>query len=292
MKKKKLVIAFIYDFDGTLSPQNMQEYDFLKAIGVKNKSNFWKENSELVNKHEASNILCYMKLMLDKAKAAHVSIKREKFVDFGKNIELYKGVEEWFSLTEELAKENGIRIEHYINSSGLKEMIEGTSIAKEFKEIYACSFIYEDDVATWPAVAVDFTAKTQFLFMINKGINKVSENSKINEYKPEEDRPIPFKHMVYFGDGETDIPCMKLVKQQGGCSIAVYKPRNPKKKACAEKLVHDNRVNFACPADYSKGSELYKTVEAIIKRVKSDYDFRAIEKANQSKYVKENGRDE
>lgn len=286
MPRKKPVVALIYDFDGTLSPQNMQEYDFLKAIGIKDKSSFWKENSELVKKNEASNILCYMKLMINKAKAAGVSIKREKFVDFGRSVELYNGVKDWFKLTKGLADKVGIRIEHYINSSGLKEMIEGTPIAREFKEIYACSFIYEDDIAVWPAVAVDFTAKTQFLFMINKGISRVSENNRINEYTPEEMRPIPFKHMIYFGDGETDIPCMKLVKQQGGYSIAVYKPRNSKKKSCAEKLVQDNRVNFACPADYSKDSEIYKIVEAIIRKIKSDYDFWALEKANQSKFKK------
>lgn len=286
MAKKKPVVALIYDFDGTLSPQNMQEYDFLTAIGIKDKNEFWEENTELVKRHEASNILCYMRLMLVKAQAAHVSVKRKQFVDFGKSIGLYKGVEAWFELTKELAKENGIVIEHYINSSGLKEMIEGTPIAKEFKEIYACSFMYEDDIAVWPAVAVDFTTKTQFLFMINKGISNVSENGKINEYKPEDERPIPFKHMIYFGDGATDIPCMKLVKQQGGYSIAVYKPHNAKKKSDAEKLIQEGRVNFACPADYSKGSEIYKKVEAIIKKIKHDYDFRALEKANQAKYDK------
>lgn len=284
MAKKKTVIALIYDFDGTLSPQNMQEYDFFDAIGIKNKSQFWAENSKLVHKHEASNILCYMKLMIDKAHNADVSIKRQQFVEFGKSIVLYKGVKEWFRLTEEVAKANDVKIEHYINSSGLKEMIEGTTIAKEFKEIYACSFMYVDDVAVWPAVAVDFTAKTQFLFMINKGISKVSDNAKINEYVPEDQRPIPFKHMIYFGDGETDIPCMKLVKQQGGYSIAVYKPRNPKKKAGAEKLVRDGRVNFACPADYSRNSEIYSTVEAIVKKMKSESDLLAREKANRNKF--------
>lgn len=284
MAKKKLVIALIYDFDGTLSPQNMQEYDFFDAIGIKNKSQFWAENSKLVHKHEASNILCYMRLMIKKAQSADVSIKRQQFVEFGKSIELYNGVKGWFKLTDEIAKANDVKIEHYINSSGLKEMIEGTPIAKEFKQIYACSFMYEDDVAVWPAVAVDFTAKTQFLFMINKGISKVSDNAKINEYVPEDQRPIPFKHMIYFGDGETDIPCMKLVKQQGGYSIAVYKPRNSRKKACAEKLVRDNRVNFACPADYSKNSEIYSTVEAIVKKMKSESDLAAREKANRNKF--------
>ena len=285
MAKQKPTVALIYDFDGTLSPGNMQEFDFLKAIGIKNKNAFWKENNELIKKHEASNILCYMKLMLDKAHAAKVSVKRQKFIDFGKSIELYNGVEEWFDLINQLGKEEGVTIQHYINSSGLKEMIEGTSIARKFKEIYACSFMYEDDVAVWPAVAVDFTTKTQFLFMINKGISNISENAKVNEFKAEDERPVPFKHMIYFGDGETDIPCMKLIKQQGGNSIAVYKPKNQKKKKCAEKLVQDKRVNFACSADYSKGSDIYNIVYAIIKQVKADFDFNKLQKDNQKKFA-------
>lgn len=283
MRKRKPTIALIYDFDGTLSPSNMQEYDFLKAIGIKDKKKFWAENNDMVSRHNASNILSYMKLMLEKAKAARVSIKRQQFVDFGKSIELYKGVKEWFGLINEVGKNNGVIIEHYINSSGLREMIEGTPIAKEFKEIYACSFMYEDDVATWPSVAVDFTTKTQFLFMINKGIRSISDNSKVNEYKPEEEREIPFQHMLYFGDGETDIPCMKLVKQQGGCSFAVYKPHNSKKKLSAEKLVREDRVNFVCPADYSKNSEIFKIVEAVIKKIKYNYDFRTLEINNHKK---------
>ena len=282
--KKKPTVVLIYDFDGTLSPANMQEYDFLSAIGGPKASAFWKENNELVKKHEASNILCYMKLMLDKAHAAKVSIKRQQFVDFGKNIELYAGVEEWFELINQLGKSNGVNIEHYINSSGLRETIEGTKIWKKFKEIYACSFMYEDDIAIWPAVAVDFTAKTQFLFMINKGISKISENFKVNNYQPENERPIPFKHMIYFGDGETDIPCMKLIKQQGGNSIAVYKPRDSKKRLCAEKLVKEQRVNFACVANYSKGGEIYNIVESIIKQIKSDFDFVNLQKNNQKKF--------
>ncbi len=287
MPKKKPIVALIYDFDGTLSPLNMQEYDFLKAIGIKNKAAFWKENNELIKEHEASNILCYMKLMIDKARAAKVSIKREQFVNFGKSIELYNGVEEWFDLINQIGKEEGVTIQHFINSSGLKEMIEGTKIGRKFTQIYACSFMYEDGVAVWPAVAVDFTTKTQFLFMINKGISSVTENYKINQYVEDSQRPIPFKHMIYFGDGETDIPCMKLIKQQGGNSIAVYKPRNKKKKQCAEKLVHDNRVNFACAADYSKDGEIFNIVKSIIKHIKSSYDFSQLEINNQKKFGKQ-----
>ena len=280
----KPTVALIYDFDGTLSPCNMQEYDFLKDIGVRNTADFWNEVEEMVKDHDASNILCYMKLMIDKARAAGKSVKRQAFVNYGKSVELYNGVEQWFDLVDALAKKYNVTVEHYINSSGLKEMIEGTKIASKFKHIYACSFLYNvDGVAEWPAVAVDCTAKTQFLFMINKGIVKISENRRVNEYKPEEERPIPFKHMIYFGDGETDVPCMRMVKQSGGNSIAVYRPRNKQKKELAKKLIQEGRVNFACSADYSDGGEIYKIVEAILSQIKSNFDFMQLESQNHSK---------
>ena len=233
--KKQPTVALIYDFDGTLAPGNMQEYSFIEELKMTPKE-FWDKSTELSKKQDASGILCYMKLMLDEAKHAGISIKRESFVQFGEKVELFNGVKEWFSLINKAGKEIGLNIEHYINSSGLKEMIEGTPIAKEFKKIYACSFIYDNDgIATWPAIAVDYTAKTQFIFKINKGIKEVSDNKKINEYVPEENRPIPFKRMIYFGDGETDIPCMKMVKANGGYSIAVYKPKDKVKRKIAEK---------------------------------------------------------
>lgn len=284
----KPTVALIYDFDGTLSPHNMQEYDFLKDIGIKNSNEFWQEVDELVQKHDASNILCYMKLMIDKAKMAGKSIRRQAFVDYGKSVELYKGVEQWFDVIDELAKKYNVVVEHYINSSGLKEMIEGTPIYSKFKHVYACSFLYTvDGIAEWPAVAVDFTAKTQFLFMINKGVVNISDNKKVNEYKPDSERPIPFKHMIYFGDGETDIPCMRMVKANGGNSIAIYPARNHDKKEIAKKLIHDGRVNFACVADYSKDGEIYKIVEAILSQIRSNYNFDMLECQNCGKLTKE-----
>ena len=286
MPTKKPVVALIYDFDGTLSPLNMQEYDFLKAIGIKDRKKFWDENQKLINTHNSSNVLTYMRLMLKKSQAANVSIRREQFVEFGKSIELYKGVEQWFELVNALGNKYNIKIEHYINSSGLKEMIEGTPIAKHFKEIYACSFMYEDGVAVWPAVAVDFTAKTQFLFMINKGISKISENYKVNRYVADKDRPVPFSHMIYFGDGETDVPCMRLVKQKGGNSIAVYRQRNTAKRKLAEQLVSDDRVNFACAADYSQDGEIFHIVEAIIRQIRSNLDFENLQRNNKKRFEK------
>ena len=152
-----------------------------------------------------------------------------------------------------------------------------------FEAIYACSFIYNvDGIAYWPAIAVDYTTKTQFLFKINKGIKSVSDNVAINEYVPDDERSVPFKQMIYFGDGETDIPSMKLVKEHGGNSIAVYKPRDANKKIIAEKLISENRVNFVCPADYSKDKEIYKVVTTIIDKIKSDYDFENLQKLHKA----------
>ena len=269
----KPIAALIYDFDGTLSPGNMQEFSFIKALNMTADA-FWNKCGKMAQDNDANNILCYMKLMLDEAKHIDIPIKRESFAEYGSQIALFPGVKEWFGKINRIGEDLGIRIEHYINSSGLTEMIQGTPIAKEFRKIYACSFLYDaNGVAQWPAVAVDFTTKTQFIFKINKGIDEISDSRRINEYVAEDDRRIPFKRMIYFGDGETDIPSMKMVKLNGGHSIAVYEPNNPKKQATASKLILDNRVNFACPADYTDGSEMCDVVTTILKKIKSDYDF-------------------
>lgn len=273
----------MYDFDGTLSPANMQEYDFMNAIGLKEKNTFWDDAYKLAKQQDASSILSYMKLMVDKAKAGGLSIRRQQFVEFGKGIELYQGVEDWFPMINEEGRKMGVNVEHYIISSGLKELIEGTSIAKYFKQIYACSFMYENDEAIWPAVAVDFTSKTQFIFMINKGIYEIYENSKINDSMPDEGRPVPFQNMIYLGDGETDIPSMRIIKSEGGHSIAIFKENVDNSRAQAKNLVKRGRVNFACPGDYRRGSELYNAVMATMAKIKTDSIFHKLEKKNQSK---------
>ena len=296
MKKTKPIIALIYDFDGTLSPGNMQEFGFIQAI-KKDSGAFWTENTKLAQDNDADQILTYMHLMLQKAQAEGVSLKRESFRSFGKDVDLFNGVKEWFKLINDYAKSIGVTIEHYINSSGLIEMIEGTPIKKEFKKIYACSYLYDvDGKAIWPAVAVNYTNKTQFLFKINKGIDSIFDNKKVNEYIEQDKRRIPFSRMIYFGDGETDIPCMKLVKEQGGHSIAVYKPRNPKKKAVSEKLISEDRVNFACAADYSENKEMHIVVKTILDKIKADYEFTHLLKQHKSKppigISKENGKEQ
>ena len=272
-KKENPVVALVYDFDGTLSPGNMQEFGFINALGMK-PAEFWAKAEKLSKDNDASGILCYMRLMIEEAKARGISLRQKSFRSFGKNVELYSGVKEWFALVNEYGKSKDLEIRHYINSSGLKEIIEGTNIASEFENIYACSFIYDvDGVAIWPAVAIDFTTKTQFLFKINKGITSVSDNTEVNNYMPDDERPIPFKRMIYFGDGKTDIPCMKMVKQNGGHSIAVYRPRSAEKKREAKRLILEERVNFVCPADYRGGKDISNVVKTIIDKIKSDYEF-------------------
>ena len=272
-KNKYPIVALVYDFDGTLSPGNMQEFGFIQAIGKKPQE-FWQESDDIASGQDASNILSYMKLMFDEAQKAGIKLRREDFKKFGEAVELYDGVLEWFSNVNEYGKQRGVKVEHYINSSGLTSMIEGTPIAKEFKRIFACSFLYDENGdAVWPGVAVDYTAKTQFLFKINKGILSVRDNKKVNESQAEDNKRVPFPNMIYMGDGETDVPCMKIVKMFGGHSIAVYDPSNKKKVNVARKLLRQERVNFITPTDYTKESRTMKIVCSIIDKIHIDFEL-------------------
>ena len=276
---KKPIVALIYDFDGTLSPGNMQEFGFIQAI-EKSPEKFWKMSDEIAIDQDASNILSYMKLMFDEARNKGIRLRKKDFQNFGRKVELFSGVKEWFQLTKRYGKEHGVTVEHYINSSGLAEIIEGTPIAGEFKRIFACSFLYDENgEAVWPGVAVDYTAKTQFLFKINKGILSIRDNKLVNESQSEDKKRIPFPHMVYFGDGQTDVPCMQIVKMFGGHSIAVYNPEIPGKKASAKKLLKQERVNFIAPAEYTEDSLNYKIVCSIIDKIKADYELQRLKSA-------------
>ena len=278
--KKRPTVALIYDFDGTLSPGNMQEFGFIQAIG-QTPEEFWSKSNAVPDGQEVNSILSYMKLMIDEARAKGISLTRDSFVSFGKDIALYEGVKEWFSLINEYGRRRGVIVEHYINSSGQTEQIEGTPKAKEFKKIFACSFWYDESgVAVWPAVAVDYTGKTQFLFKIAKGIMDISDNTKVNESQKEDDKPIPFSHMIYLGDGTTDVPCMKIVKMFGGNSIAVYARDNKRQQDTARKLLRQDRVNFVCQADYRVGGPVYEVVTTLIDKIKADNDYHSLQRKN------------
>jgi len=270
MAAKKLIpMAICYDFDGTLAPGYMQEYDFIPAIGV-SPDEFWAESGELAKKSDADTILAYMRLMLKKAAEAGVRVTRDSFRAFGSTVALFPGVESWFGRINGYASSRGIKAEHFIISSGLREMIEGTPIAGEFARIYASGFMYDaNDAAVWPALAINYTTKTQFLFRINKGSHEVYDNSTINKYVPKEERPLPFANIVYIGDGETDIPCFRLVKNEGGFAIAVYRPRDSGSKTQTERLLAEGRANMIAPADYREGSILESSVKAIVDRIEA-----------------------
>ena len=263
-KDKETVIALMYDFDKTLCTKDMQEYTFIPSLG-ESASKFWDDASKMSKEQKMDPILTYMYLMLHKAKAKDLDIRRDAFIKAGKKIKLFPGVEDWFDRIDMYGKEYGVKIEHYIISSGLREIIEGNSISHKFKEIYACEFFYDRyGVAVWPKLVVNYTSKTQFLFRINKGMLDLSDNSDVNGYINEDDRRIPFRNMIYIGDGMTDVPCMKLVRVGGGKSIAVY---SGKDRCNVDRLLKEHRVDYILRADYRKESDIDRTVKMIIEKM-------------------------
>ncbi len=281
MAKKLIPMAIAYDFDGTLASGNIQENSFIPAIGMK-KQDFWQKNKARAERHEADEVLSYMTFMLERAAAADVPVRKRDFAEHGKTVALFRGVTEWFDRLNAHAKKRHVRLEHFVISSGIKEMIEATRIGKKFTKVFASSFAYDaNGAAKWPALAINYTTKTQYLFRINKGALSVHEHGLINDFVPHEDRPVPFSNMVFIGDGDTDIPCMRLVRDQGGHSIAVYQPASGNKKARAEKLIKDKRADFIAPADYSEGGRLDELVRAIIDKVAANDAVRLMKRTKQ-----------
>ena len=269
MPKKLIPMAIAYDFDGTLAPGNMQEYDFIPALNMVSKA-FWSSVNNLAKQHEMDQILAYMHMMLEEARKAKVAVRKSDFKQFGANITLFPGVADWFKRVNAYAKSRGVRLEHFVISSGIREMVEGTPIYREFKKVYASGFMFDHNgVACWPALAVNYTTKTQYLFRINKGSLDVHDNSVINKFVGKDKRPLPFENMIFIGDGETDIPCMRLVKDQGGHSIAVYNGSKRGVRKHADQLVTDGRATLAAPADFQHGSTIDLCVKAIIDKVEA-----------------------
>lgn len=284
MPKKYTKVAIAYDFDGTLAKGNIQENSFIPHLGIK-KEDFWKEVQNTAHSNEMDEILAYMFCLVQKAKSGgKVKVDKSSLKNHGKSVQYFDGVEDFFPRINKYAKEKNIELHHYIISSGTKEMIEGTTIAKNFKYIYASSFKYDQhDVPEWPAMAINYTTKTQFLFRINKGIESASDNSKINTYTPESERPIPFEYMIYIGDGLTDVPAMKLVKDQGGTSIGVYCP-NTRGKSKVEQLLAEDRVNYVAPARYTENSDIERIVKATVNRIFEKESVGGFSKLNKDKH--------
>ena len=262
-------IALVYDFDGTLSPKPMQEYGFLPKIGVDPKE-FWAETNRLAREQGADSLITYMHLMYKKAKAAGVRIDREDLVALGRTVELFAGVEAWFDAIAEYiairAESEGVTLRHYLISSGLTEIVEGTSIYPRFHNVFASEYWFDAYDLPYPKRVITDTGKTQYLFRINKGVEDLGEN--INQHMPEAARPIPFANMIYFGDGDTDVPSMAVMRKNGGHAIAVYPPGKSKVK-CVD-LFKAGRIDFFAPADYRVGSDLFKRTCLLLDRILAD----------------------
>ena len=278
MKEDMPVLAICYDFDKTLSPDNMQAQGYLQAIDYADQDEFWAETRELADRNEMDSNLAWMYLMLKGARGKEL-FRRDVLMKYGSKVALYDGVESWFDRTAEYGRERGVKVEHYIISSGLKEMIEGTAIADKFEKIYASAFCYDSDgVAVWPAQVVNYTSKTQFLFRISKGVTDVNDERVNDHFGPDELR-VPFRNMVYIGDSETDIPCMKLVHSYGGYSIGVYDPQKADKSR-VYKMMREQRIGYYAPADYTEGSELDHMIRMMIDETKVRDSIDAIHYSN------------
>ena len=260
----KPTIGILYDFDKTLCTTDMQEYDFIKNLGM-NSSDFWGEAAAITAQHEVEKILAYMFVMIKKCKEKGIPLTEEYLRSCGETVELFNGVLTWFDRINAFGESMGVKIEHYIISSGTYEIIEGTPIAKYFKRIYACRYMYDDKgEAIWPALAINYTLKTQYIYRISKGTLDVTDDYNLNRVQDESLRRIAYHNMIYIGDGLTDIPCMKLVKERGGKSIAVYPQGNSEH---VKPLVEDARINYVCVADYSPDSPLERIVKLMIEKM-------------------------
>ena len=258
------IIAFLYDFDKTLCTTDMQNYAFIPSLGM-TPAEFWAEANGFGRQNRIDGILAYMYIMLREAERKKLPFTREDLVEKGRQIELFPGVESWFSRINAFGEAQGVRVEHYVISSGLREIIEGSSISHEFKEIYASEFYYDETGRpVWPKLAVNFTAKTQFVYRINKGVLDVSDDKTLNDSMPDDSKRVPFTNMIYMGDGLSDVPCMKMMRAYGGQAIAVYQAAN---RSGVEELLAKRRVDYIFPADYREGTGLDETVKNIIRKM-------------------------
>ena len=258
------IAAFLYDFDKTLCTTDMQDYAFIPSLGM-TPAEFWSVANDFGRRHRIDSVLAYMYTMIQEAERRELPFTRGDLVEKGRDIVLFPGVEDWFRRVNAFGEEQGVRVEHYIISSGLRDIIEGSSISAAFKEIYASEFYYDETGRpVWPKLAVNFTAKTQFVYRINKGVLDVSDDKTLNDSMPDDSKRVPFHNMVYVGDGLSDVPCMKMMRAYGGQAIAVYQESN---RLGVEDLLAKGRVDFIFRADYSEGTALDATVKDIIRKI-------------------------
>ena len=265
---KQPIIGIMYDFDKTLSTTDMQNYDFIPNLGM-TPDEFWGATTVFTEKYGVERILSYMYMMISKAKEKGIKLTREYLKECGKNIKFYPGVSTWFKRINDYGESKGVKIEHYLVSSGTMEIVEGCSIFENFTKAWGCEYFYnEEGYPVWPKLAINYTQKTQFYFRISKGVVDVKNDNGVNEKTPE--RRIPYKNIIYMGDGMTDVACMTLVKHNDGTSIAIYPEKDSDK---VKNLYIEGRCNFICRADYSAGSDLEKVIKLVIDKVAMENEF-------------------
>ena len=272
--------AIVYDFDGTLARGNIQEHSFLPAIGIEDAATFWRNVDEFSKAKNCDRTITYLWLMLREAKRQGISITEQTLAQYGAQTPLFPGVRTWFERINEYAKARNLILEHYVISSGNQEIIAGCPIYPELKQVFASKYLYDSaGEALWPGTAINYTTKTQYLFRINKGVLNNWEDQRVNRWIPMEERPIPFTRMIFIGDGDTDIPSMKMVRYQGGFSVAVFDPERWEDKSSQRRLyrlISEDRVNFVAPADYQEGSQLEIIIKGIIGRFARDAGYRKL----------------
>lgn len=284
-KEDRPVLAVCYDFDKTLSPDDMQAQGYIQSVGYDIADDFWRKSNAMADENDMDQNLSYMYQMLHEAEG-RIVFNKEKLQEYGSKVKLFPGVEGWFERIREYGRERGVIVEHYIISSGLKEMIEGTSVARAgaFERIFASSFYFENGrLAKWPAQVVNYTNKTQFLFRIVKGVLDVNDPA-VNDYLPPEQIRVPFRNIVYIGDSDTDIPCMALVSSYGGHSIGVY-DRVTQDKTKVYKMMRENRIKYFAPADYSEGTELDMLLKAIIDKTAAAEKLERLHEINKKENI-------
>ena len=271
---KQPIIGIMYDFDKTLSTTDMQNYDFIPNLGM-TPEEFWGSTTEFTNQYGVERILSYMYMMIAKAKEKGIKITRQYLNECGKNIKFYPGVTTWFNRINEYGESKGVKVEHYLVSSGTMEIVEGCAIYPSFTKAWGCEYYYDKDgEPVWPKLAINYTQKTQFYFRISKGVVDVKDDNSVNEKTP--DRRIPYRNIIYMGDGMTDVACMTLVKHNEGTSIAIYPEKESDK---VRSLYTDGRCNFICRADYTAGSDLEKVIKLIIDKVAMENEIAKREKS-------------
>jgi hypothetical protein len=262
--------AIVYDFDGTLAEGNIQEHSLIPSLGI-DAADFWNVVKEKSHQHDADEVLIYMWWLLEVARNKGVQIRSQVLQSHGREVPLFPGVVGWFPRINRFAADRNLDLRHFVISSGLFEMIEGCPVFGCFERVFASRYIYDEDgAAIWPGLAINYTTKTQYLFRINKGIGNSWDNEAINRWVPPTERPIPFSRMIFLGDGDTDVPTMKMMHHQGGHSVAVFDERKWKQASAQDKigrLIAEDRVHFVAPANYSEDSQLDVTVKGILGRI-------------------------